>query len=273
MSSSVASLPTPSSPTSGTPVYHVPIDVAPRPSSGPQPRPVEPFFFNPSSTNSTRVCYSDVKPNGPPWTTGPPKRLPEQTTGARCCAGAGVWNEAIVACRTETANSTAVFETCANAANETWTRGKCTPYAEYEGAVRSAFWARPMWPEPYDKSKQLVGTAFGTMGGSAGAMCCISHQGNASLYGDRPFTKEFEANLSQATLPCLIPKDEAEKYKECILGAESNVLVVVEAFNWNETKANETKAAEDAKNGAPSRKAGLAFALLAASTALFASVA
>lgn len=272
MSSSVPSLPTPSTPTSGAPVYPVPFDVAPRPSSGPQPPPGEPFFFNPSSTNSTRVCYADVKPDGPPWTTGPPKRLPEQTTGARCCAGAGLWNEDIVACRTETANSTAVFEKCANAVNETWTKGKCTPYAEYEAAVRSAFWGRPMWPEPYDKSKQLVATAFGT-GSSAGARCCISNQWNASLYADTPFTKEFEANLSQATLPCLISKDGAEKYKQCIFDSESNALVMVEAFNWNETKANETKAAEDAKNGAPSRKAGLVFALLAASTALFASVA
>lgn len=251
------------------PLVPLPADVAPRPSSGPQPPAGQPFFFNPTHSDEAQVCYFTA--TAPGEKTGFSDMSPPDLRkfGESMCTGVGIWNKDLFACRTETANSTAVFESRVKG-NETSWKGKCRPYAEYEERIRSAFLAEPQWPQRYDNSTHSVATAYGAFNSTAaGDYCCTSAGGEPiastglGMPSGYPPDSFFEYR-SDALSPCLVPKDKADAYKQCVLSADSNALPMVESYQYWEPKSD---------SGTAARKTGLGFALLAAATALVASVA
>ncbi|EKD01119.1 hypothetical protein A1Q2_04617 [Trichosporon asahii var. asahii CBS 8904] len=274
MSSSVPSLP--STTVSAVPsasASPLPTDVAPRPSSGPQPPTGRPFFFNPTHSDEAQVCYFLVEaPNEKEPYYLPPPEL--RKIGESYCSDIGIWNKDLFACRTETANSTAVFETRAKGNQTSKNKTKCRPYGEYEESIRSAFWAEPQWPEHYDNSTHSIAIAYGTFNGtSTGARCCMIVNGDPveSTGKDLPYSanspnpSNFSDYRNHALSPCLVIKDKGDKYKECILSTDYNALPMVESFRYYEVKSDSGQAA--------THKTALSFTLLAVATALFASVA
>lgn len=246
------------------PLVPLPADVAPRPSSGPQPPAGQPFFFNPTHSDEAQVCYFTA--TAPGEKTGFSDMSPPDLRkfGESMCTGVGIWNKDLFACRTETANSTAVFESRVKG-NETSWKGKCRPYAEYEERIRSAFLAEPQWPQRYDNSTHSVATAYGALNSTVtGAVCCMSGDPIAFTGLRLPPSANFSDYSSNALDPCLVTKDMADAYKKCVLSYQYNALPLVESYQYWEPKSD---------SGTAARKTGLGFALLAAATALVASVA
>lgn len=283
----------------------LPPDLAPRPSSGSQPPAGQPFFFNPTNTNDTGVCHFSIEtPKNDEAALFAKETALARTTGEKCCADVGIWHDVLLACRTESQNGTKAFETCANGtlhAGCTWFRG-------YHANVEWLFWQNVAWPEPFDNSTHWLTTAFGARydndtvpsngtaadngstgnstgnGTSTAERCCAQAKGtyfdSLSNSNSTHLQKRYDESFGEwnRTMfpPCLIPKDQADSYKQCVLDSAPKALVMAESWQYNETSYNRTQTppGQGPGSGVPAgHKLGVGFAILAISSALFSSLA
>lgn len=267
--------------------------VAPRPSSGPQPPLGQPFFFNPENTNDTSVCSFSIPTaeNDEAVLDANVTALP-RATGEKCCSGVGLWQDVLLACRTESNNATKTYEACVNN-----TGVGCTWFKGYRANVEWLFWGNVEWPAPFDNSTHWITTAFGahntagnetaasstrnstdnstgTAGDSTAERCCAHAKGtyaatlsNSKQKHQKRYHEGFGEWNRTMFPPCLIPKEQADAYKQCVLDAAPNALVMAESWQYNKT-AQEGISNRPHNSAGPARKLGVGFALLAASAAI-----
>lgn len=224
----------------------LPPDVFPRPSSGPQPPPSQPFFFNLGSSNKTRICRLGASPFGAPLNITDGLR----SSASQCCGGIGIWNDALSACRIETLAKDEKFIDCvdkvqANAAD-------CVGYGLYAEAMTDEAWKWLEWPEKWDNGTLYIATVLGAENGTlqdfnvtTAEACCAKVGGTYSLNVSTPNGKkerrEEKENRpgpgpDQALVkegmypPCLIPKAQDAAYRQCILDVEPNAFVMVASW-------------------------------------------
>lgn len=269
----------------------LPPDVAARPPI-PQPPAGAPFFFNPVQTNDTRVCHFTIqsidKDEGILNST---EMELARSTGRPCCSGVGIWNDVLIACRTESPNSTETYESCVNTTN---LYNYCSPMGGYQANVEWLFWGEVWWPEPFDNSTHLLATAFGARnvagasndtadGQPAGngtspspaEACCALVDGTYGPSVASNKQKRFGEYKKNMWPVCLIVKEKEDAYRQCVLATAPNALVMADSWFYPpRPKENWGSPLYPPEPGAaPSRKLGLGFALLAVSSALLASVA
>lgn len=280
----------------------LPPNLAPRPSSGPQPPEGQPFFFNPTYTNDSGVCHFLIKTlKQDQATLNASEMALARRTGERCCSDVGIWHDVLIACRTESKNGTESFESCAN---ETLQVG-CSGFNGYQANVQSLFWMEAEWPEPFDNSTHWITTAFGARDGNGTAgngtatndtandgtnpmisnststaeRCCALAKGTylhtlANSTHQKRNSESFGEYKRTMFSPCLIPKEQADNYKQCVLDTAPNALVMAESWQYNSTSHNRVRTRPGEGSAAPAtRKLGVGFAVLAASMALLGSLA
>ncbi|EJT50238.1 hypothetical protein A1Q2_04618 [Trichosporon asahii var. asahii CBS 8904] len=280
----------------------LPPDLAPRPSSGPQPPVGQPFFFNPTHTDDSGVCYFSIQTaENDKATLNATEMALARSTGERCCSGVGIWHDILFACRTESQNGTKAFETCANGT----LHAGCTGFKGYQANVEWLFWMEAKWPEAFDNNTHWITTAFGardsngTVGngtatnGMAGdgtnptisnststaERCCAQAKGTyihslSNSTHQKRYSESFGEYNRTMFPPCLIPKEQADSYKQCVLDTAPNALVMAESWQYNSTSYNRVRTPPGQGSAAPAtRKLGVGFAVLAASMALLGSLA
>lgn len=275
---------------SGAPL---PPDLFPRPSSGPQPPADQPYFFNPGFSNNTRVCVLNGDP-GVSYHDRPNNVSDATRSGAqRCCAGIGIWNDVLFACRIESLKNDANYTACVNGPDGKGTdniTSHCRIYHEYKVNMEDNAWHYLTWPQPWDNSTHVVITVFGARNSlnastntTTAEACCKQAQGTyrpsvdaqegRSKHGQKqpgangpgPGYGLVDANTYP---PCLVQKEKEDTYRQCVLDQESNADVWAES--WLPFK--DGALVEGTEDSAAERTRGIGCVLFAVAVALFASV-